>query len=1071
MVFFKNYKMVSKSVFLFVVALLLTALISGCTKKVAVEDIELDKTNVNVMVGKSLQMQALVIPDDATDKTLTWTSSDDKVATVVNGLITGIKIGTAKITVSSGKITKNIDVSVVAAEHKVTFNTDGGTVFPEQIVADGGKATYPGAPVKEGHKFGGWFKKDLTTEFDFNVAITEAQEIVAKWTVNKYRVVFKVDNVTYKEEQVEYNSKVTKPANPIKEGYNFAGWFNGEFEYNLNTPIKETLELNAKFSPKNNTVYKVNHYKFNTNTNDFVLIDTEELTGTTGATVVAFPKTFEGYMTEQEKYEGVILADGSLEIDIKYVLWSFSYEYVLNGGNFTYQTRAEMVTDFLNDYNKAMGKTDTLEAIAGYGNWSPIDFHKMFFMEGYREKWLWMADYLGQNGSSTNKKSASDILVTKTESEYTGKNANHIYAFTYEVRAFILGIKYTKNANWMSSDYSDFGLANGFWDTFVKYREEIKFTNLIEEQTLKTSSYKEGYTFAGWYLNSDFSGEPVTTVRSSTKVYAKWDIKDPVTAIEILNPVAVLDKFATHQLQIKILPDNAFNKQVVYSTSDDKVLQVSDTGLVKAVNAGKATISVKSVVTGVTATVEITVSPQDDITIKYSKDFDGTLKLNKEVTLTLAGVGKLTGSSFAYTSKDTNILTVDTNGVVKGVGLGVGTIDIGLANDPKVLLTITINVIEEPTTSKIDQLIALLTSANNAVVDSVNASLYYDNYSAFQQYYDSVYGSVNLFLFDTLAIDSTTYLIDPTQQTNKHSGLKTSTEFIVVHDTANISGGLTNHGSYWKQEGHTTSIHFTVGDGGVVQSLDTKYVAHHAGDGTGTKFSWTDTNIPSNNNKEPKISINATGNFTFNGVDSKVAAPKGKNGEILDDSYFTILGPTWTIGTNGNYYIGTHAFDTSQNSRGVIASRGGNNNSVGIEMCVNTNGNIYDTWQRTAKLVSKLMVDNNLDLNRVIQHNTITGKNCPQSLIMSNYWDTFMKMVEIEHIIRTQYGNAKISMLSNNPTLVNNKGLVIGEPLLTTSVSYTITVEIDGVSKSITLSSVIPGTSSWSQLNGMFSTK
>ena len=62
-------------------------------------------------------------------------------------------------------------------------------------------------------------------------------------------------------------------------------------------------------------------------------------------------------------------------------------------------------------------------------------------------------------------------------------------------------------------------------------------------------------------------------------------------------------------------------------------------------------------------------------------------------------------------------------------------------------------------------------------------------------------------------------------------------------------------------------------------------------------------------------------------------------------------------------------------------------------------------------------------------------------------------------------------MLSNNPTLVNNKGLVIGETLLTTSVSYTITVEIDDVSKSITLSSVIPGTSSWSQLNGMFSTK
>jgi hypothetical protein len=51
--------------------------------------------------------------------------------------------------------------------------------------------------------------------------------------------------------------------------------------------------------------------------------------------------------------------------------------------------------------------------------------------------------------------------------------------------------------------------------------------------------------------------------------------------------------------------------------------------------------------------------------------------------------------------------------------------------------------------------------------------LYYDDYSAFQQYYDAVYSSVNLYLFDDMNIDRTTYLINPSVLTNKTSGLKT----------------------------------------------------------------------------------------------------------------------------------------------------------------------------------------------------------------------------------------------------------------------------------------------------------
>jgi N-acetylmuramoyl-L-alanine amidase CwlA len=77
---------------------------------------------------------------------------------------------------------------------------------------------------------------------------------------------------------------------------------------------------------------------------------------------------------------------------------------------------------------------------------------------------------------------------------------------------------------------------------------------------------------------------------------------------------------------------------------------------------------------------------------------------------------------------------------------------------------------------------------------------------------------------------------------------------------------LTNHGSYWLNGSHSTSIHFTVGDYGVIQDLDTRYIAHHAGDGTGTTFSFNDTGIAANGNLNPEIAISPDGYFTFNGV-------------------------------------------------------------------------------------------------------------------------------------------------------------------------------------------------------------
>ena len=101
-------------------------------------------------------------------------------------------------------------------------------------------------------------------------------------------------------------------------------------------------------------------------------------------------------------------------------------------------------------------------------------------------------------------------------------------------------------------------------------------------------------------------------------------------------------------------------------------------------------------------------------------------------------------------------------------------------------------------------------------------------------------------------------------------------------------------------------------------------------------------------------------------------------------------------------------------------------------------------------------------------HNTWSGKNCPQTMISGSYWDSFMEMVELQYEIQKNYSNAKISIQSNNPDIIDNTGRVIKAPAITTTVSYDLTVELNGQTKTITLHSIVPGTTTWEQWDGTY---
>ncbi len=92
--------------------------------EVAVTGITLSAPSTNVAEGRQLQLTATVAPTNATDKSLTWSSSNTAVATVSSqGIVTGVAIGSATITATANdgsNVSASITISVVEAKATVT---------------------------------------------------------------------------------------------------------------------------------------------------------------------------------------------------------------------------------------------------------------------------------------------------------------------------------------------------------------------------------------------------------------------------------------------------------------------------------------------------------------------------------------------------------------------------------------------------------------------------------------------------------------------------------------------------------------------------------------------------------------------------------------------------------------------------------------------------------------------------------------------------------------------------------------------------------------------------------------
>lgn len=327
---------------------------------------------------------------------------------------------------------------------------------------------------------------------------------------------------------------------------------------------------------------------------------------------------------------------------------------------------------------------------------------------------------------------------------------------------------------------------------------------------------------------------------------------------------------------------------------------------------------------------------------------------------------------------------------------------------------------------------------------------------------------------------------------NRPGTKKESLQYIVVHDTASSAETADElaHAKYVFNGGGGTSWHYSVGTKTIYHQIPNDEVAYHAGDSLMVKFELFDTGVEGNI-KFPKVEI-IDGIYYIDSKKSKLFAPKRsivkKDNELFYASDGIIQGKVKYNETldykfeclttsdindeglrvdliDGKYYMGPTYYNFTYKK---IANRGGNLNSIGIEMMINKGSNYLKTIGRCAKLVAKLLIENNLDLTRVKPHHYFSGKPCPDSLRFNSssisskrneanvtcqlnkdrnkLWNYYIQMVEFEYNILKISNDVKIEIISNDDA-ISSCGYVNLELDKSKIVCYKIKIDVEGSTK------------------------
>lgn len=249
-------------------------------------------------VGDTMLMTGEVMPANASDKTITWTSKNPAVATVnsATGLVTAVAPGSAEI---EGKTANGKSASATITVRQpitIVFDANGGACDEKTRVAYSGYAIGALPAAERAHwQFSGWYTaKNGGTKVSADKTFTTNTTLYAQWTGLSFNVSFNVNGGECATASMsgKVGQKLgTLPA-ATRTGYTFKGWYTAKDGGNEITPdyIHSTTDALTLFAHWTEKPYTMT---FNANGGK---CSTPSKTGTVDIAIGSLPEaTREGY--------------------------------------------------------------------------------------------------------------------------------------------------------------------------------------------------------------------------------------------------------------------------------------------------------------------------------------------------------------------------------------------------------------------------------------------------------------------------------------------------------------------------------------------------------------------------------------------------------------------------------------------------------------------------------------------------------------------------------------------------------------------------------------------------------
>ena len=669
-----------------------------CTLTVTtgVTGISLDKSAVSISKGRSTTLRAKILPENATDKTVTWTSSNNDVATVNSkGKITAKAIGYAVITAT----TKD-GGSTATCKVRVVYGVNGITLEPTKLSLVVGKKAVLKAtltPANASNKNVKWKSSNKNiVRVNSNGVIKALRPGSATISVTAedggYKAVCRVTSIVPVTGISISRTKLTlekgkvfklKAAVAPQDASNkTVKWISGDQKIvtvaqngkvkavGAGTTVVTAKSVDGAFTAKCKITVKVypasiklNNTKLNLGTGKTVSL-TAAVSPADAPQTVTWSSSDPSVVAVSQTGQLRGKANGSAVITVT----------TSNGKSATCTvTVQEVLTELAlnkNALSLALGQTATLKANAKPAGLS--------------------------NGTLVWKTSNAKIATVNSKGIVTAvapgtaiiKVANAASGLsdscTVSVRRPVTGVSLNETS-----------LNLGYRETATLKATVTPRNATVQTVTWECSNTKVAKITRSGLVTAVGSGTATITAITDDGAFTatcKVIVHVAVTGISMDTEAKTINVGNTVSLSASTVPAAATNNRIEYSSSDISVAKVSAAGVVTGIKAGAATITAKTADGGYSKTMNVTVlDPVTSITFANNMFLmapGGFITLTPTVLPDSAADKSLT-----WSSGDTSIATVDQTGRVKAISPGETTIT-DVSNNSGASNFVTVRVVE-----------------------------------------------------------------------------------------------------------------------------------------------------------------------------------------------------------------------------------------------------------------------------------------------------------------------------------------------------------------------------------------